>query len=60
MVRILPFNASSARPRCAASTVTKRISDTRMPVAQMVSSSSANRIWPRSRAADSRRWYSPG
>ena len=46
MVRILPFRAISVRPALAASTVIYRTSDTRMPVAQMVSISRARRSLP--------------
>ena len=51
MVRIFPFNAISALPANAASTVMYRTSDTRIPVPQMVSISSANRALPLSLAA---------
>ena len=58
MVRSLPFRETSARPARAASTVIYFTSLTRMPVAQMVSSSSASRSRPRPWAASSSRWYS--
>ena len=47
MVRSLPFRETSARPARAASTVIYFTSLTRMPVAQMVSSSKASRSRPR-------------
>ena len=55
MVRILPFRLISARPAPAASTVMYLTSDTRMPVAQMVSIRRASRVFPMSLAASSRR-----
>lgn len=46
MVRSFPFSEISARPEATASTVIYRTSLTRIPVAQMVSISSASRLPP--------------
>ena len=54
----LTFNAISARPACTASTVMYFTSLTRIPVAQMVSSSRASRSRPRVWAAVTSRPYS--
>ena len=51
MVRIFPFNETSARPCRTASTVIYRTSLTRIPVAQMVSISRASRSRPRAWAS---------
>ena len=58
MVRIFPFSAISATPERTASTVMYFTSLTRIPVAQMVSSSSSRRRSPFSCAACTKRRYS--
>ena len=58
IVRILPFNEISARPRRAASTVIYRTSLTLIPVAAIVSISRASRSRPWLRAVSTSRSYS--
>ena len=58
MVRTFPFREMSARPAATASAVMQRTSETRMPVAQMVSMSRASRARPALQAASSSRRYS--
>ena len=58
MVRILPFSAMSARPAWIAYAVMYLTSDTRMPVAQIVSISKDNRAFPKLFALSSNRMYS--